>query len=280
MQLGLCPRARIVPTSRDEAGQIYVPTANWLLMAGTLLVVVLFKTSSNLAGAYGVAVSGTMLVTTILLYRVAIGRWQWSPAAAILMVVVFGAIDSIFLASNSLKIVDGGWFSLAVGGAMAGLMLCWRRGASEVRHRAQEKSMPLEQFVDKIDTMVVARPPGMGVWLTKLAHDASPMLLHHVKHDRVMHQTVILMTIVADRRPRVPFGERHSMETSATAFIVSGLGWASCRRRTFPWRSGIAGCWAPMPIPPRCTITSLTKSSFAAQKIRRWRRCRSRSSRS
>ncbi len=212
MQLGLCPRARIVPTSRDEAGQIYVPTANWLLMAGTLLVVVLFKTSSNLAGAYGVAVSGTMLVTTILLYRVAIGRWQWSPAAAILMVVVFGAIDSIFLASNSLKIVDGGWFSLAVGGAMAGLMLCWRRGASEVRHRAQEKSMPLEQFVDKIDTMVVARPPGMGVWLTKVAHDASPMLLHHVKHDRVMHQTVVLMTIVADRRPRVPLGERHSME--------------------------------------------------------------------
>ena len=91
MQIGLCPRVRIVPTSSDEAGQIYVPTANWLLMAGTLLVVVLFKTSENLASAYGIAVSGTMLITTILLYRVAVRRWKWSPAVAILMVVGFGA---------------------------------------------------------------------------------------------------------------------------------------------------------------------------------------------
>src|SRR5262249_44868522 len=97
MQVGLCPRMRIVPTSSDEAGQIYVPTANWLLMIGTLLIVVLFKTSENLAGAYGIAVSGTMLVTTILLYRVAIGRWQWPPALAIFIIVVFGAVDATFL---------------------------------------------------------------------------------------------------------------------------------------------------------------------------------------
>jgi KUP system potassium uptake protein len=117
MQMGLCPRMRIVPTSSEEAGQIYVPTANWLLMIGTLLIVVLFKSSENLAGAYGIAVSGTMLVTTILLYRVAIGRWQWPPALAILIIVVFGAVDASFLASNSLKIVHGGWFPITVGGA-------------------------------------------------------------------------------------------------------------------------------------------------------------------
>ena len=212
MQLGLCPRMRIVPTSHDEAGQIYVPAANWLLMAGTLLVVVLFKTSNNLAGAYGVAVSGTMLVTTILLYRVAIVRWQWPPAAALLLVVVFGTVDATFLASNALKIVDGGWFSLAVGGGVAGLMLCWRRGSSELRHHLEEKSMPLAAFVGNVDNMVVARTPGVGVWLTKVAHGASPVLLHHVKHNRVMHRTVVLMTIVADPRPRVPLGERHSVE--------------------------------------------------------------------
>ena len=118
MQMGLCPRMRIVPTSSDEAGQIYVPTANWLLMAGTLLVVVLFKTSDNLAGAYGIAVSGTMLITTILLYRVAITRWKWPPALAIPIIVGFGAVDLIFLASNSLKIFEGGWFPITVGGAM------------------------------------------------------------------------------------------------------------------------------------------------------------------
>ena len=212
MQMGLCPRMRIVPTSSDEAGQIYVPTANWLLMAGTLLVVVLFKTSDNLAGAYGIAVSGTMLITTILLYRVAITRWKWPPAFAILIIVVFGAVDSIFLASNSLKIFEGGWFPITVGCAMAGLMLCWQRGSSLVRQRLQEMSMPLQQFIDNIDNMVVARPPGMGVWLTKVAHGASPVLLHHIRHNSVMHKTLVLMTFIADRRPRVPFGERHEIE--------------------------------------------------------------------
>ena len=212
MQMGLCPRMRIVPTSSDEAGQIYVPTANWLLMAGTLLVVVLFKTSDNLAGAYGIAVSGTMLITTILLYRVAITRWKWPPAFAVLIIVVFGAVDLIFLASNSLKIFEGGWFPITVGGAMVGLMLCWQRGSSLVHQRLQEMSMPLQQFIDNIDNMVVARPPGMGVWLTKVAHGASPVLLHHIKHNSVMHKTLVLMTFIADRRPRVPFGERHAIE--------------------------------------------------------------------
>jgi KUP system potassium uptake protein len=213
MQVGLCPRMRIVSTSSDEAGQIYVPTANWLLMIGTLLIVVLFKTSENLAGAYGIAVSGTMLVTTILLYRVAIGRWQWPPALAIFIIVVFGAVDAAFLASNSLKIVEGGWFPITVGGAIVGLMLCWRQGSSLVRHRLQEISMPLDRFIENIDKMVVARTPGVGVWLTKVAHGASPILLHHVKQDSVLQQTMILMTFVADRRPRVPFAERHVIDS-------------------------------------------------------------------
>src|SRR5271170_320372 len=156
MQMGLCPLARIVPTSSDEAGQIYVPTANWMLMTGTLLIVLLFKTSDNLAGAYGIAVSGTMLATTVLLYRVAVGRWNWTPALAIPVIVLFGAVDLSFLAANSLKIMDGGWFPIAVGGSVAILMLCWRRGAYAVRERLAAMSMPLQDFVDHIDEMVVA----------------------------------------------------------------------------------------------------------------------------
>src|SRR4029450_354613 len=117
-----------------------------------------------------------------------------------------------FVASNSLKVVEGGWFPITLGAAMAGLMLCWRQGSSIVRHRLQDMSMSLESFVDNIDKMVVAGAPGVGVWLTKAAHGASPMLLHHVKNNSVLHETVILMTFVADRRPRVPLGERHSIE--------------------------------------------------------------------
>jgi KUP system potassium uptake protein len=218
MQMGLCPRAQIIPTSVDEAGQIYVPAANWLLMTGTVLTVVLFRSSENLAAAYGIAVSGTMLITTILLYRVAVSRWQWPPVAAIPVIAIFGAIDAIFLVSNSIKIVEGGWFPLIIGTLIAALMLSWRKGASEVRHRLQEMSMPLKQFLDYADATCIGRAPGMGVWLTKVEHGASPMLLRHIEHNRVLHATVVLLTFVSDRRPRVPFHERHSVHRLGHGF--------------------------------------------------------------
>src|SRR5580704_7083648 len=218
MIMGLCPRARIVPTSADEAGQIYVPAANWLLMTGTLLTVVLFRSSDSLAAAYGIAVSGTMLITTILLYRVAVVRWRWPPGIAIPVIAIFGAIEASFLVSNSIKVVEGGWFPLIVGGLIASLMLSWRKGASEVRHRLHEMSMPLKQFLEYADKAVVGRAPGMGVWLTKVDHGASPMLLRHIEHNRVLHQTVVLLTFLADRRPRVPFHERHSVHRLGHGF--------------------------------------------------------------
>ena len=218
MQMGLSPRANIVPTSKDEAGQIYVPAANWLLMTGTLFTVLLFRSSENLAAAYGIAVSSTMLITTILLYRVAVSRWGWRPSVAIPVIAVFAAIDCVFLVSNSIKIVEGGWFPLIVGGAIAALMLSWRRGSSEVRRRLHAMSMPLEQFLPYADNAVVGRAPGLGVWLTKVDHGASPMLLRHIEHNRVLHEKVVLLTFVSDRRPRVPFGERHSVQRLGHGF--------------------------------------------------------------
>jgi KUP system potassium uptake protein len=218
MQMGLAPRARITPTSADEAGQVYVPAANWLLMAGTLLTVLLFRSSDNLAAAYGIAVSGTMLITTILLYRVAVTRWRWPRGAAIPVIALFGAIDATFLVSNSLKIVEGGWFPLIVGGLIATLMLSWRKGSSEVKHRLHEMSMPLKEFLDYADRTVIGRAPGMGVWLSKVDHGASPMLLRHIEHNRVLHQTVVLLTFLSDRRPRVPFHERHSVHRLGHGF--------------------------------------------------------------
>jgi KUP system potassium uptake protein len=218
MQMGLCPRARIVPTSVDEAGQIYVPAANWLLMTGTLLTVILFRSSDNLAAAYGIAVSGTMLITTILLYRVAVRRWQWPPLVAIPVIAIFGAIDATFLVSNSIKIVEGGWFPLIVGTLIATLMLSWRKGSSEVRNRLHDMSMPLKEFLPYADQTVIGRAAGMGVWLTKVDHGASPMLLRHIEHNRVLHETVVLLTFLPDRRPRVPFHERHSVHRLGHGF--------------------------------------------------------------
>jgi KUP system potassium uptake protein len=218
MLMGLCPRARIVSTSSDEAGQIYVPAANWLLMVATLFTVLFFKTSDNLAAAYGIAVSGTMLITTILLYRVAVTRWRWPPVLAIPVIAVIGSIDATFVVSNSMKLLAGGWFPVVIGAAIAILMLSWRKGAYEVAQRLRDMSMPLDRFLDYADKTVIGRAPGMGVWLTKVEHGASPMLLRQVEHNRVLHETVVLMTFVIESRPRVPFHERHSLQRLGHGF--------------------------------------------------------------
>jgi KUP system potassium uptake protein len=212
MQFGFCPRVAIVPTSGEEAGQIYVPAANWLLMVGTLLIVVMFSTSDSLGSAYGVAVS------TVLLYFMVTRRWNWPLVAAVPVIAVFGTVDCAFLAANSLKIVEGGWFPLTIGGALAFLMWCWRRGSSELRRRLHDMSMPLADFVARIDDQVIGRPRGTAVWLTKVEHGVSPMLLHHVRHNAVLHDTVVLLTVVPDRRPRVPFRDRHSLKRLGHGF--------------------------------------------------------------
>ena len=219
IQMGLCPRTKIIPTSSDEVGQVYLPTANWLLMVGTLLVVLMFKTSDALASAYGIAVSGTMLATTILLYHVAVARWKWPPVVAGAAIAFIGGIEAIFLVSNSLKIVQGGWFPLVVGFGIAVLMLCWRKGSLEVRRRLYDMSMlPLDRFLTYVDDLVIGRAPGLGVWLTKVEHGASPMLIRHLEHNRVFHERVALMSFVFERRPRVPFGERHKVESIGHGF--------------------------------------------------------------
>jgi KUP system potassium uptake protein len=187
-------------------------------MTGTLLTVLLFRSSESLASAYGVAVSGTMLITTILLYRVAVSRWRWPPAIAIPVIAAFGAIDTTFLVSNSIKIVEGGWLPLLVGGGIATLMLSWRKGSSEVKRRLHAMSMPLDSFLPYADREVIGRAPGLGVWLTKVEHGASPMLLRHIEHNRVLHEQVVLLTFVSDRRPRVPFAERHSVRRLGHGF--------------------------------------------------------------
>jgi KUP system potassium uptake protein len=219
IQMGLSPRCKVVPTSSDEAGQVYLPTANWLLMIGTLLVVVMFRTSDALASAYGIAVSGTMMVTTMLLYRVAVGDWKWPPIVAGLVIALFAGIEAIFLVSNSLKIVQGGWFPLLVGGVIASLMLSWRKGSFEVRRRLYDMSMlPLDRFLTYVDDLVIGRVPGLGVWLTKVEHGASPMLIRHLEHNRVFHERVALLSFLPDRRPRVPFAERHKVERIGHGF--------------------------------------------------------------
>jgi KUP system potassium uptake protein len=172
----------------------------------------MFKSSDALGSAYGVAVSGTMLATTVLLYYLMTRRWRVPILAAAPLIAVFGTVDCAFLAANSMKIFDGGWIPLTVGGIVASLMWCWRRGTSEVRRRLHEISMPVSEFIAHLDEMVIGRSPGTAVWLTKVDHGISPMILHHVRLNAVLHRTAVLLSVVPDRRPRVPFQERHKIE--------------------------------------------------------------------
>jgi KUP system potassium uptake protein len=208
IQMRLSPRMLVLPTSSRAYGQIYIGVVNWSLMTATLLIVIGFKTSDNLAAAYGIAVSGTMLITTILLYQVMRHSWGWPMSVAVPVIGLFAAVDATFFAANCVKIVEGGWLPLAIGGFVGFAMIAWRSGALEVQERLAATSMPFEDFIAQIDRMLVARLPGTGVFVTRLADTVSPMLLHHVTINRVLHENVILLTVEPTRRPRVPAGER------------------------------------------------------------------------
>jgi KUP system potassium uptake protein len=214
-------------------------------MLGTLLVVIMFRTSDALASAYGIAVSGTMMVTTMLLYRVAVGEWKWPPIVAGLVIALFAGIEAIFLVSNSLKIVEGGWFPLLIGGVIAALMLSWPKGSLEVRRRLYEMSMlPLDRFLTYVDDLAIGRAPGLGVWLTKVEHGASPMLIRHLQHNRVFHERVALLSScpIGGRACRSPSGTMSRLSAMASIGFRSGL--ASGKRPTSRGLCRIFRCWA------------------------------------
>jgi len=206
--LRLMPRMEVRPTSAKESGQIYVPFVNWFLMAMTLLIVLGFKSSEALANAYGVAVSATMLATTMLLYRVMITEWQWPAGGAYLLTAVFALVDGCFLAANASKFFEGGWLPIALGALIALCMICWRVGNMAAARRLDDGSMPMEEFIAGLPQMLAARVPGTAVFLTRVADRASPMLLHYVRHTRVLHENVVLLTVDLSRQPRVPASQR------------------------------------------------------------------------
>ena len=208
IQMRLLPRMPIRATSGEYRGQIYLGTVNWAQMVGCILVVLIFRTSDDLAGAYGIAVSGTMLVTSFLLFEVIRQRWRWPLAAAILLVGAFASIDLVFFTANVTKFLDGGWFPLLLGAGLAYLMLTWRSGTLEVQKRLEEMSVPFDDFLKSLDEQLVTRIPGCAVVLTRAADYASPVLVQQVRHSRVLHEHVILLTIQPIGRPIVPPRER------------------------------------------------------------------------
>jgi KUP system potassium uptake protein len=204
ISLGYLPRFKINITSEQEKGQIYVPFVNWGLLIGILVLVFTFKTSSNLASAYGIAVMLTMTIDTLLLFVVMTRVWKWNRAFVIVLVLGILANDIMFLSATLVKFPDGGWFPLVIGAAMFTLMSTWWRGRQIVRRKSNEGVLPLKTFVESVVDSDIPRVEGTGVFMTTSPDGVPNALLHNLKHNKVLHGRVIVLSVVVEDIPRVP----------------------------------------------------------------------------
>src|SRR6185503_3071195 len=212
IQLGYCPRMRIDHTSSQTRGQIYMPQLNWALMLACIALVLGFKSSSNLAAAYGVAVTFTMLTTTILFYFAARRLWNWPRWPAGLLCGLFVIIEGILCTANLLKIAHGGWFPLVVAAFVFALMTTWKTGRRVLGERLRNSFIPLSLFLEDVERAAPIRVPGTAVFLSSNA-DATPLaLLHNLKHNRVLHKSVIFLTIQTQDVPHIHQQNRIQLE--------------------------------------------------------------------
>ena len=202
VQLGLFPRLKVHHTSERAEGQIYVPLVNWSLLAAVVLLVLTFHTSSNLASAYGIAVTGTMFITTVMLAVVLRRLWKWPLLPAAALVLLFGTVDGVYFASNLTKFTDGGWFPLLVAAMAFTLLTTWAKGRGLVHRRLSQGNMPVAIFVKSVEHGI-HRVRGTGVYLTASPDGVPPSLLHNLKHNQVLHEQIFLLTVSVLDVPRV-----------------------------------------------------------------------------
>ncbi|MEO0501243.1 MAG: potassium transporter Kup [Pseudomonadota bacterium] len=207
IQLGFVPRLSTVHTSEKEANQIYIPVINWTLMVAVLILVLTFRNSSNLASAYGIAVTGAMLIDTALLAVLLFSVWKWKPWVSIPMLAVFFIVDGAYFTANLTKVPDGGWFPLLIGLIAFTLLTTWARGRQLMRARMQEAGMPMEVFV-KSATGSATRVPGTAIYMASAASGVPHALLHNMKHNKVIHDRVVILTVAIQEIPYVPVEER------------------------------------------------------------------------
>jgi KUP system potassium uptake protein len=220
VQLGYSPRVTVTHTSSTEAGQIYVPEVNWALMVACLSLVFGFGDSSSLAAAYGIAVTGTMTITTILFANVALDRWGWRLWQVVTLSTLFLVVDLAFLGANLVKIEEGGWFPLVVALIVFTLMTTWKRGRAFLTNILRDNSLPLDLFIQDVARRNPYRVPGTAVFMTSDPEGAPPVLLHHMKHNKVLHEKVIIMSIQGENIPQVPEKDRVEFKELGKGFYL------------------------------------------------------------
>ena len=218
VQLGYSPRVTIIHTSKREVGQIYIPEVNNALMIGCLLVVFYFKSSTALGAAYGIAVTGTFLMTTCLLYVVARTWWGWSKWRTLSLVGPFLIIDGAFFAANFIKIHQGGWVPLTIAFFIFILMTTWNRGRDIVQDLLRRGMLPIDLLLADLENRKTVRVPGMAVFMTREPEGAPVVLLHHLKHNKVLHEQVVLLSILSEEVPEIPDTDRITIKKLPQGF--------------------------------------------------------------
>ena len=226
IQLGYIPRLEIRHTSKTEEGQIYIPEVNWFIAVGCLIIVMTFQNTSALGAAYGIAVTGTMLITTILFYVVARLRFRWTVLQAASLTAVFLIIDGSFFSANAVKLMHGGWVPMALGIALFTGMLTWKRGRALLSARLREVTMPLSLFLESVEKGSVHRVAGTAVFMTGNDEGVPPVLLHHLKHNKVLHERVLLVSVKTADVPETSAAERVRVVPLGSGFwrVVASYG--------------------------------------------------------
>jgi len=223
IQLGYAPRMTIQHTSGAEMGQVYLPGINFALLIAVILLVLTFRSSSNLAAAYGIAVSGTMIITTLFAYLVARFDWHWPAIVALPVFAAFVLIDGAFFAANTIKFADGGWFPLVFGGVVLLLLTTWKRGREIMRSRFAGGTLPLDAFAKSLESDTVASVPLTAVFLTSSQNEVPRALLHNLKHNGVLHDRTVVCSVQILPIPRVPPAQHVVVERLTKRFYRATL---------------------------------------------------------
>ncbi len=222
-QLNILPRIRVLHTSETQHGQIYMPTVNTLIAVAVIVLVLTFEASTNLASAYGISVTGEMLVTSILLFVVMRGIWKWALPGALALCLLFGVIDTSFLAANATKFFEGGWVSIGVALVMLTIMITWWQGSRYLFEYTRRSEIPLKELLKRFEEKMPPTVSGTAVYLTADPDSAPTALLHSLKHYKVLHENNVILSVVTAQEPRVPQSGRVEMEQLGPRFRVVKL---------------------------------------------------------
>lgn len=260
IQLGYCPRLAIRYTSQDEMGQVFVPAINWMLMAGVIALILGLRSSSQLASAYGIAVTGTMVIDTLLAMVVVVSLWKWNSLLGILGGCLFLVVDLAFFFANVPKIPAGGWFPLVIGFCVFVILSTWKRGRRILKERLQEKAMPVDAFLAWVDQQQPVRVQGTAVYLTLGQQGIPSALIRNLEHNKALHHTIVIMSVVTEPVPRVNSEKRRKIQKLGESIYRVTLHYGFGESPNVP--KALRSCSREIDIEPASTYFFMSRESL------------------